>query len=106
MSNIKETKDGLVEKSSGRKIESPLDTLNEFESSNGVQSNINCGYEKSKDTITSMQSAISSLAYISIRGTDKSIRKQCTETIEVLHQSIVRSIQVHHSLKTNLGSVK
>ena len=39
-SNITKTKDGFVEKSTGRKIESPLDTPNESESPGGVQPNV------------------------------------------------------------------
>ena len=40
MTNKESTKDGLVEKSSGRKIESPLDTLNKSET--GVKPLIKC----------------------------------------------------------------
>jgi len=76
MSNIEQTKDGLIEKSSGRKIESPLDYV-----------------EKSNDVLSALQSAIGSLRHVTLYSSQINTREQCQEMIEALQDRVDAAVK-------------
>ena len=84
MSNIKKTKNGLIEKSTGRKIESPLDTT-----------------EQSRDVLSAMQSAIVSLRSTVLYCSQLDTREECQAMIETLQTKIDTSIRAKISLANN-----
>lgn len=88
MSKIKQTKDGLIEKSTERKIESPLDTT-----------------EQSRDVLSSMQSAIASLRSTVLYCSQLDTREECQAMIETLQTKIDTSIRAKISLANNSNCV-